>query len=91
MITVSILYPVGIAIAYLSHGKWTFRTGLATFRSFSRFVLAYLFGYLTNILLLFCFVDIMGYPHQWVQLVAVFVVALQLFITFKYFVFSTNN
>ena len=86
-VTVSILYPVSIAIAYISHGKWTFRTGEATFRSFWRFVLAYLLGYLTNILLLYYCVDIMGYPHQWAQLGAMFVVALQLFLTLKYFVF----
>jgi putative flippase GtrA len=87
-ISVSILYPVSIAIAYLSHGKWTFKSGPVTFRSFWRFVLAYLLGYLINILLLFCFVDVMGYPHQLIQLAAIFVVALQLYMTLKYFVYT---
>lgn len=90
-ITMSIIYPIGVCIGYLGHGKWTFGVEQATFRSFSRFILAHLFGYFTNLLLLFYFVDVIGYPHQWVQLVAVFVVALQLFITFKIFVFSNNN
>ena len=89
-ITVTIFYPVFVGIGYVSHGKWTFGVDQASYKSFSRFILAHLFGYLTNILLLFYFVDVIGYPHQWVQLVAVFVVSLQLFLTFKIFVFSTK-
>lgn len=90
-VTVSIFYPIGVGISYLSHGKWTFDSGERTFMSFFKFILAHLFGYLTNLLLLFYFVDILVYPHQWIQLIAVFVVALQLFISFKFFVFSTNK
>ena len=53
-----------------------------------RFILAHLFVYFTNMLLLFYFVDAIVYPHQWVQLVAMFVVPLQVFLTFKYFVYA---
>jgi len=88
---VSILYPVVLGIDYLSHGKWTFGVFQATFRSLSRFILVHLFGYFTNLLLLFYFVDVIGCPNQWTQLVAVFIGALQLFLTFKFFVSTTNN
>ena len=88
---VSILYPVVLGIDYLSHGKWTFGVLQATFRSLSRFILVHLFGYFTNLLLLFYFVDVIGYPHQWVQMSAMPVVALQLFLFFIFFVYSLKN
>ncbi len=89
-ITVTIFYPVFVCIGYLSHGKWTFIVDQKNSASFFRFFMPHLFGYLTNLLLLFYFVDVIGYPQQWGQLVAVFVVAMQLFLSFKYFVFSTK-
>jgi hypothetical protein len=36
-------------------------------------------------------VDMLGYPHQWVQIAAIFVVAGFLFIAFKYFVFRDTE
>jgi putative flippase GtrA len=89
--TMSILYLVGVSAGYLCHGKWTFRIEKRTLTSFPRFVLAHLFGYLTNLLLLFYFVDIVGFPHQLVQLFAIFIVALQLFLTFKIYVFVNKK
>ena len=45
-------------------------------------------GYLMNLAILFVFVDKMGFAHQWVQAVAIFVVAGYLFLAFKFFVFA---
>ncbi len=88
---VSILYPVGVSIGFLGHGKWTFGAGSAKLNSFPKFILVHLLGYITNLLLLFYFVDVVGYPHQFVQLGAILVVALQLFVAFKLFVFTDNT
>lgn len=52
-----------------------------------RYVLAHLFGYMLNFLILFTFVDRLGYAHQWVQALAIIFIASFLFIVFKYFVF----
>jgi uncharacterized membrane protein (GlpM family) len=46
-------------------------------------------GYLCNLAILRVFVDRLGYPHQIVQAVAIFVVAAYLFLAFKMFVFVT--
>ncbi len=56
-----------------------------------RYVVAHVMGYLINFMLLMIFVDHIGYPHQWVQAAAIFVVAIFLFVTFKFIVFAETG
>lgn len=90
-ITVTLFYPVAVLSGYFLHARYSFgyqgktRTGLV------RYGLAHVVGYLTNIGLLFLFVDLFGYPHEAVQLVAIFIVAGQLFLIFRFFVFKTRS
>lgn len=84
--TMTLLYTIGASIGYFGNRRWTFaHKGL--YGAGRRYVVAYLLGYLTNLLLLFTLVDRLGYSHQWVQAVAIFVVAGLLFLAMKYFVF----
>ncbi|HEY8383534.1 MAG TPA: GtrA family protein [Microvirga sp.] len=86
-LTVSILYPVGVLINYLTHARVSFRArGLGTGTA-ARFVCAHTVGLLLNLALLTLFVDQLGLPHQAVQLVAVGVVGVVLYALFKLFVF----
>jgi putative flippase GtrA len=83
----TLVYIIGGIIGFIGNRKWTFthRGGLSG--AALRYVLAHFFGYLLNFLILFTFVDHLGYAHQWVQAAAILSVAGFLFITFKYFVF----
>ena len=87
----TIVYIVGMSIGFIGHRKWTFAHRGNFGGAALRYLLAHLCGYLINFVILFTFVDRLGYPHQWVQAVAVLIVAGFLFIVFKYFVFSESD
>jgi putative flippase GtrA len=85
--TMTLLYIVGASIGFIGHRKWTFAHRGDYSSAALRYVLAHLLGYLLNFLILFAFVDYLGYAHQWVQAMAIIIVAGFLFVVFKYFVF----
>jgi putative flippase GtrA len=88
-LAVTLLYPVGVIAGYFGHARYSFayrgrtRTGLA------RYLLAHVVGYGTNIALLYVLTDLLGLPHQAVQMVAIVVVAGVLFMLFRFFVFPS--
>jgi putative flippase GtrA len=53
-----------------------------------RYVAVAAIGYLINIGLFILLIDNLGYPHKWVQIAAILIVAGYLFLSFKYFVFK---
>jgi putative flippase GtrA len=87
-ITMSILYVVGATIGFLGNRKLTFAHKGNLLGAGVRYVIAHCFGYLINLTILVLMVDRLGYPHQWVQAAAIFVVAGFLFLVFKFFVFA---
>ncbi|MDH5765818.1 MAG: GtrA family protein [Gammaproteobacteria bacterium] len=86
--TMSILYVVGAALGFIGNRKLTFVHKGSLLGSGIRYIIAHCFGYVLNLILLIIMVDKLGYPHQWVQAAAIFIVAFYLFITFKYYVFK---
>jgi len=90
-IVMTLLYLTGASFSYLGNRKWTFRHDGHWLDSTARYVLAHVMGYLLNLTLLLTFVDHYHYPHQWVQGIAIFIVAGFLFTTFKFFVFSAQS
>lgn len=86
-ITMTLLYAVGAAIGFWGNRKLAFKYKGSVLESGLRYGIAHLFGYLINLTILFVMVDKLGYAHQLVQAVAIFVVAAFLFIAFKFFVF----
>lgn len=85
------LYLIGATIGFIGNRQWTFsyRGGITS--SLARFGIAHLLGYFLNLALLMIFVDRFGYPHEWVQAIAILVVALFLFILFRLFVFPHDE
>ncbi len=89
--TMTFLYLAGATASFLANRRFTFgHTGKLTHAGI-RFMLAHLGGYLINLLLLWWLVDQNGYPHQWVQACAIFVVAAYLFVSFRFFVFPAKS
>lgn len=86
-IAMTLVYIIGAFIGFIGNRKWTFAHRGDFTSAALRYVPAHLFGYLFNLLILFVFVDRLGYAHQWVQAVPIIIVAGFLFIIFKYFVF----
>jgi putative flippase GtrA len=81
------VYAIGVLLGFAGNRQWTFKHRGAPAATALRYALAHCVGYALNFSILLTFVDGLGYAHQWVQVVAIFVVALFLFIAFKFFVF----
>ena len=90
-ITMTLLYSVGATFGFMGNRGLTFRHQGSVMEAGVRYFIAHIFGYLINLSILSIFVDRLGYAHQWVQAVAIFVVAAFLFITFKFFVFPIDK
>jgi putative flippase GtrA len=90
-LTMTLLYVVGAGIGYAGNKRFTFMHRGNVMASGTRYAMAHFFGYLVNLILLVIFVDHLGYAHQWVQAMAIFVVAGYLFLAFKYFVFTGST
>lgn len=90
-LAVTIMYPIGALIAYFSHARYSFSYTGDSHGGLFRYVIAHVIGYGANVSLLYIFFDRMGFPHQSVQAVAIFIVAGLLFVLFRYFVFPTRS
>lgn len=86
-LTMSFLYALGICISFLGNRNWAFEHRGNVVGAAWRFGLAHAAGYSLNLGLLTVFVDKLGYPHEWVQAAAIFVVGGFLFVVFRLFVF----
>lgn len=82
------LYAIGAVIGFIGNRRFTFSDSGAVLGSGVRYAISHLIGYLLNFVLLLLFVDGFGYPHQFVQGIAILVVAGFLFLAFKFFVFT---
>lgn len=81
------LYLMGATFSFFANRQWTFSHRGNVANSLFRYGLTHLVGYGLNYAMLYILTDNLGYPHQWVQALAVFVVALFLFVAFRFFVF----
>jgi putative flippase GtrA len=90
ILAMTLLYAVGATIGFFGHRRLTFSYTGSVFGSGLRYTIVHLTGYFINLAILVEFVDRLGYPHQLVQAVAIFIVAAFLFIMFKLFVFRIS-
>ena len=56
-----------------------------------RFVLMHIIGYLINLALLYVLVDVYGYKHQYVQLLAMAILVFFFFIVLRIYVFKSHS
>ncbi len=90
-LSMTLVYLGAATFSFFGNKKWTFAQDGHWLSSGGRYVIAHVMGYLINFILLMIFVDHIGYPHEWVQAAAIFVVAVFLFITFKFIVFAETE
>jgi putative flippase GtrA len=86
-VAMTIVYVSCAFLSFLANRRLTFSHQGDVASSGARYIVAHVAGYTVNALLLFVFVDRLGYPHAWVQAAAIVVVAVVLFLAMKYFVF----
>jgi putative flippase GtrA len=88
----SFVYTTACLVSFLGNKNWTFRNRSRTKRLLSRYFAIQIIGYLTNLAMLVILSRVLGFPHQTIQLLAIFVVGVELFVLSKYYVFwATQN
>jgi putative flippase GtrA len=80
------LYAIGSIINFYANRQWTFRAKGTVGLGMVRFILAIVLGYFINLLGLFLFVDLVGWPHELVQGGAIVVMSVYFFLINKFFV-----
>ena len=86
-LAVAILYPITAAIGYRAPGVVSFKSSSHSLCGLVRYILAHSSGYGSSLWIMHLGVDTFGVRHQYVQIAATFIVAVQLFIVFRIFVF----
>jgi putative flippase GtrA len=86
--TMSVLYPLGAAAGYIGHRRWAFGYRGTVLPSLSKYAGIHVAGYGLNFAMLAVLSDRLGYPHWFVQGLAIVVVALFLFVSFRYVAFA---
>ena len=89
-IAMSILYCAGAGLGFLGNRQWSFGHQGKAWPSLLRYCIAHSIGYGLNFSILYFFVDQMHFRHQLVQAVAILVVAVFLFLSFRFFVFPEH-
>jgi len=89
-VVVAFSYPIAIYVSYQGNKKFTF-SGRKGKKTAFKYIMSHFVAYFLNLLLLYYFSDVLGYPHQIVQLLSIAIVAIYLFIIFKTFVFVLDN
>jgi putative flippase GtrA len=87
-LTMTVLYFAGALISFFANRRFTFQHNGRIDIAGIRYIFAQTLGYLLNLTLLLLFVDWLGFAHQFVQAVAIVVVAMFLFVMLRLFVFS---
>ena len=87
----TIVYVSCASLGFLANRKLTFSHQGNMVSSGARYMMAQGLGYAINVGLLLIFVDYLGYPHAWIQALAIIVVAPLLFLAMKFFVFPRKH
>ncbi len=88
--TMTALYLVGALIGFNANRCFTFRYDGGIGVTGVQYLLAQVAGYLLNLVLLLLFVDWFDFSHQIVQAIAIFIVAIFLFVVLRIFVFASS-
>lgn len=89
-IAMTAIYLIAIILSFWENRNIIFDHKGSIVGAGARYLIVHLLGYLINLAILIVMVDKLGYSHQWVQIVAIFVVAGFLFLAFKFFTFNKS-
>ena len=87
-LAVTVGYPIGVMFGYLMHGRFSFDYSGTHVAGLARYAVTQIAGFSLNLTVLWVGVDILGVRHQLVQLAAILIVAIQLFLMLKFWVYD---
>lgn len=75
----TVVFAGAVLMTFVANYSWSFRASISMRTALPRYALVYAAGYAINWFGLWLLTDRMGYPHQWVQLAMIVLVAVFLF------------
>ena len=90
-LAMTILYCLGATLGFFSNRRFSFKSSGHIGAQGVRYLISQFLGYLLNLLILIMFVDWIGFPHEYVQIFAVIIVAVCLFVLLRFFVFAEER
>ena len=88
IVSMSIVYVAASVTSFTANRGWTFQSDASLSGSALRYIISQTLGYGTNLVILSGLYFMLGVPHQAAQLVGILVVAVELFLLNRYYVFS---
>jgi putative flippase GtrA len=88
IVGMSIVYVAAGFTSFTANRGWTFQSDASLGGSAFRYIISQTLGYGTNLVILSWLYHVLDVPHQAAQLVGIGVVALELFLLNRYYVFS---
>ena len=90
-LAMTLLYILGTVQTFAFNHRWTFRSVERYGAAFTRYVFTYASGYLLNLAVLACFVDLLSFPHQVVQGIMILALAVYNFVLMRVWVFKATG
>ncbi len=88
IVSMTVVYVVAGSFSFVANKVWTFQSQVRSGSALAKYIVALVVGYMTNLALLSGLHYGLGLPHQIAQLVGIGVVAIELFLLSRYFVFA---
>ncbi len=89
-LAMTVLYVLGVCQTFFFNRSWSFQDSGRIQGAFVKYLAVYGTGYAINWSLLWLFVDELGLPHQVVQGILIFVVAIFIFLLLRFWVFNSS-
>lgn len=86
--SMSLAYAMAGGLSFVANKDWTFQSSARISKSLSRYLTIQLIGYATNFLMFTGLYIGLGVPHYFAQLVGIGIVAIEMFLLSRYYVFS---
>ncbi|MEB3168651.1 MAG: GtrA family protein [Synechococcaceae cyanobacterium] len=86
--SMTLVYLAACGIGFSANRSWTFASRSSVPTTLIKYLLIQVIGYLTNLAILLTLHYGLGFPHLLSQLVGVAIVAVELFILSRWFVFA---
>lgn len=88
VLSMTVVYALASFLSFFGNKSWTFKFGGSAAKAFRKYIVIQFLGYMTNLFILFLMHYYFGVPHYISQLAGIVIVAFELFLLYRYFVFA---
>ncbi|MDA8952418.1 GtrA family protein [Pseudomonadales bacterium] len=87
-LAITLMFASFLPLSFYWHNRFTFSRHNNAFKAKIHFVVLNVSVYLLNLALIYLLVDLLGFGHQWIQLLITFFMAVLVYVILKFFIFK---